>query len=76
MGGYALGPLLGGWALARLGGRGAFAAIAAAAFLGAALFPLLRRSGIGHGLADEESGAGEAAALLGELRGERPEQAL
>ncbi len=76
MGGYALGPLLGGWALARLGGRGAFAAIAAAAFLGAALFPLLRRSGIGRGLTDEESGAGEPSAPLGELRGERPEQAL
>jgi len=42
IGGYALGPLVGGWALDTLGGRGAFVAIAAAGLLGAALFPLLR----------------------------------
>ena len=74
MGGYALGPLLGGWALARLGGRGAFAVIAAAGLLGAALFPLLRRSGTGRARAEET--AGPAEPLRGELRGERPEQAL
>jgi MFS family permease len=43
IGGYALGPLVGGWALDTLGSRGAFALIAAAGLLGAALFPLLRR---------------------------------
>ena len=43
MGGYALGPLLGGRVLDVLGGRGAFAVGAAAGLLGAALFPLLRR---------------------------------
>jgi len=74
MGGYALGPLLGGWAMAQLGGRGAFAVIAAAGLLGAALFPLLRRSGTGRGRAEEE--AEPAEPLFGELRGERPEQAL
>jgi MFS family permease len=74
MGGYALGPLLGGWALARLGGRGAFAVIAVAGLLGAALFPLLRRSGTGRARVDEEAQLAEP--LLGELRGERPEQAL
>jgi len=74
MGGYALGPLLGGWALARLGGRGAFAVIAAAGLLGAALFPLLRRSGTGRARVEET--AGPAEPLRGELRGERPEQAL
>jgi MFS family permease len=74
MGGYALGPLLGGWALDALGGRGAFLAIAAASVLGAALFPLLRTRG-----ADREREAVEepaTTALGGELRGERPEQAL
>jgi MFS family permease len=74
MGGYALGPLLGGWALAQLGGRGAFAVISAVALLGAALFTLLRRSGAGRGRADGEAEATEP--LRGELRGERPEQAL
>ena len=74
MGGYAMGPLLGGWAMAQLGGRGAFAVIAAAGLLGAALFPLLRRSGIGRGSADGEAEAREP--LRNELRGERPEQAL
>jgi MFS family permease len=74
MGGYALGPLLGGWALARLGGQGASAVTAAVAFLGAALFPLLRRGGARRGPADGEAEAAEP--LRGELRGERPEQAL
>ena len=74
MGGYALGPLLGAWALARLGGRGAFAATGAVALLGAALFPLLRRSGTGRGQAGGEGETPEA--LRRELRGERPEQAL
>jgi MFS family permease len=74
MGGYALGPLLGGWALDVLGGRGAFLAIAAAGVLGAALFPLLRARGVSD---DQEAMEGPAAeALGGELRGERPEQAL
>ena len=44
MGGYALGPLFGGWALDALGGRAAFAVISVACLAGAALFPLLRRS--------------------------------
>ncbi len=57
MGGYALGPLLGGWALARLGGQGASAVTAAVAFLGAALFPLLRRGGTRRGPADGEAEA-------------------
>lgn len=43
MGGYAAGPLVGGWALDRLGGRVAYAVVAAACLAGAALFPLLRR---------------------------------
>jgi MFS family permease len=74
MGGYALGPLLGGWALDALDGRGAFLAIAAAGVLGAALFPLLRARGVSD---DQEAMDGPAAAALGgELRGERPEQAL
>jgi MFS family permease len=42
IGGYALGPLLGGWAMDALGGRRAFAVVAAAGVLGALLFPLLR----------------------------------
>ena len=45
MGGYALGPLLGGWLLDALGGRGAFAVDAVAGALGAALFLALRRGG-------------------------------
>ena len=75
MGGYALGPLLGGWALDALGGRGAFAVVAAAGLLGALLFPLLRtragaaRRGRGrHG--------GEEPRWAREPRGERPEQAV
>ena len=75
MGGYALGPLLGGWALDALGGRIAFVAIAAACLLGAALFPLLR--GACERGCDEADGAARLTeALGGELRGERPEQAV
>ena len=74
MGGYALGPLLGGWALDALGGRGAFLAVAAVGLLGAALFPLLRggrRDGVGGAAGiDVEEALGDG------LRGERPEQAL
>ena len=75
MGGYAIGPLLGGWALDALGGRGAFVTIAAAGLLGAALFPLLRARGVSkeQEAVEEDSAAG---ALGGELRGERPEQAI
>lgn len=78
MGGYALGPLIGGWALDALGGRGAFLAIAAAGVLGAALFPLLRTRGRSR---EPEATVGPvggelAAELGGELRGERPEQAV
>jgi MFS family permease len=74
MGGYALGPLIGGWAMDRLGGRDAFLVIAAAGVLGAALFPLLRTRGVDK---QREAVAESAiAALGGELRGERPEQAL
>jgi MFS family permease len=74
MGGYAIGPLIGGWALDALGGRGAFLAIAVAGVLGALLFPLLRTRGGGV----ERDGVEEpaTAALSSELRGERPEQAL
>ena len=75
MGGYAIGPLFGGWALDALGGRGAFLVIAGAGVLGAALFALLLARG-----ESGDRGAGEdpAAANVrgGELRGERPEQAL
>jgi len=73
MGGYALGPLVGGWALDALGGRVAFVAITAACLVGAALFPLLRRSL--RGGVDELGGPEAADALGGGLLGERPEQA-
>jgi MFS family permease len=43
MGGYALGPLLGGWLLDALGGRGAFALMATVGVLGAGLFVMLGR---------------------------------
>jgi MFS family permease len=74
MGGYALGPLLGGWTTDALGGRGAFAVVAAAGLLGALLFPLLRTK-TGARDADED-GTAARAALGGEPRGERPEQAI
>jgi MFS family permease len=68
MGGYALGPLIGGWALDALGGRAAFVVIAIACLAGAALFPLLRRS--------VRARSDEAKALGAELLGERPEQVV
>jgi len=74
-GGYALGPLIGGFALDRLGGRGAFLVIAVTGVLGAALFTLLREhvvpAGGGRGEPDE---APAHEGFGGELRGERPEQ--
>jgi MFS family permease len=74
IGGYALGPLLGGWAVDVLGGRGAFAVVAAAGLLGALLFPLLRdKTGVRD---DREGWAAARAALSDEPRGERPEQAV
>src|SRR5450759_2589812 len=74
IGGYALGPLLGGWAIDALGGRGAFAVVAATGLLGALLFPLLRTK---TGARDEDRDGTAARAALGdEPRGERPEQAV
>ncbi len=74
IGGYALGPLLGGWAMDALGGRRAFAVVAAAGVLGALLFPLLRTR---MGARDEDGDGTAATAALGdEPRGERPEQAV
>jgi len=69
IGGYSLGPLLGGWALEALGGRGAFALIAAAGLTGAALFTLQRgRLPSGAG-----AGRGEPAeAVAAELAGAAP----
>ena len=73
MGGYALGPLIGGWALDQLGGRGAFLVIAATGLIGAVLFVLLR----GRLAPGERSGRDDADEGLGSrLLGERPEQAL
>jgi MFS family permease len=74
IGGYALGPLLGGWAMDVLGGRGAFAVVTAAGALGALLFPLLRTK-MGTRDADDD-GTAAWAALGDEPRGERPEQAI
>jgi MFS family permease len=70
MGGYALGPLLGGWALDALGGRRAFLVVAAAGLLGAALFPLLR--GGRRDAAGEAVGVDVKEVLGDRLRGERP----
>ena len=74
MGGYALGPLIGGWALDAFGGRTAFAAVTAACFAGAALFPLLR-GGV-RGRIDEAGQLDATEALGAGLTGERPEQAV
>ena len=74
MGGYALGPLLGGWALEALGGRTSFAITGAVCLLGAALFPLLRRAV--QARVDETAGLETDEALRGELVGERPEQVV
>jgi MFS family permease len=72
MGGYAIGPLLGGWAYDALGGRVSFALTAAVCLAGAALFPLLCR---GVRSRTCEAPAGDAdEALAGRLVGERPEQ--
>jgi MFS family permease len=73
VGGYALGPLIGGWALDRLGGHGAFLVIAATGLLGAVLFVLLRgRLAPAEGARREH----EVETLGDPLRGERPEQAI
>jgi MFS family permease len=74
MGGYALGPLIGGWALDAFGGRAAFAAITVACFAGAALFPLLR-GGV-RGRIDEARQPEATEALGAGLTGERPEQTV
>jgi len=74
MGGYALGPLLGGWALDALGGRTAYLVLAAIGLIGAGLFVLLRGRGEPALGAPETEGA--PGPLGDELRGERPEQAL
>ena len=74
MGGYALGPLIGGWALDAFGGRTAFAAVTAACLAGAALFPLLR-GGV-RGRIDEARRLDATEALGAGLTGERPEQAV
>ncbi len=74
MGGYAIGPLLGGWALDALGGRVSFAITAAVCLLGAVLFPLLR--GRVRRQIDVMQALEPGAALGGELAGERPEQAV
>jgi len=73
MGGYALGPLIGGWALDQLGGRAAFLVIAATGLVGAVLFVVFRGR-----LAPTEGGGCDGAEerLRGRLIGERPEQAL
>jgi MFS family permease len=74
MGGYALGPLIGGWALDALGGRAAFLGITAVCLAGAALFPLLRRSV--RDRFEEAERLDAAETLGGALVGERPEQAV
>jgi MFS family permease len=79
MGGYAMGPLLGGWALDTLGGRASFALTAAVCVLGALLFPLLRSSVNARVRATESAATNgvKAGDTLGaDLVGERPEQAL
>ena len=73
MGGYALGPLLGGRALDAFGGRAAFVLAGAIGLTGGAVFLLLRTSVRGR---VDEAAALEAAEARGELRGERPEQAV
>jgi MFS family permease len=89
MGGYAIGPLLGGWALDALGGRTSFAITGGVCLLGVVCFPLLR-STVRERVRGPE-GAGAAGfgtdgfgadgfepedALGGELTGERPEQVV
>lgn len=73
MGGYALGPLIGGWALDALGGHEAFVVITVACVAGALLFPLLRR-GVRESIRETEDT--EAPEALGAaLVGEAPERA-
>jgi MFS family permease len=74
MGGYAVGPLLGGWTLDVLGGRLSFALTAAVCAAGAVLFPLLRGSVRVRIVATPETDAEEAPA--GDLAGQRPEQVV
>jgi MFS family permease len=74
MGGYAIGPLLGGWALDRLGGRVSFALTAGVCLLGVVCFPLLRRAVRERGRVPEPLETDDA--FGGELVGERPEQAV
>ena len=74
MGGYALGPLLGGLALDALGGHRDFLTVGAAGLAGAVLFPLLCGAEPRPPEGVEEEFELVAAC---ELRGgERPEQAL
>ena len=74
MGGYALGPLLGGWALDALGGRGAFLAVAAVGLLARRSSPCCAEAGA---TARARAAGIDVEEALGDgLRGERPEQAL
>ncbi len=73
MGGYALGPLLGGLALDALGGRVDFLIVAAAGLWGRRSSPPCVGQSRGRRRAAEEEFELVAAC---ELRGERPEQAL
>jgi len=61
MGGYALGPLLGGWAMDGLGDRGAFAVVAAAGLAGALLFPTLKPCRDDAAVGDAPGGEDERA---------------
>jgi MFS family permease len=74
MAGYALGPLIGGWALQRFGGHIAFVLTAVVCLVGAALFPLLG-AGIRERSRAQGQGIDAGDALGAELIGERPEQA-
>jgi MFS family permease len=74
MGGYAIGPLLGGWALDRLGGEVSFAITGGVCLLGVVCFPLLR--GAVRERVRESQMLQTGDVLGGELVGERPEQSL
>ncbi len=67
MGGYALGPLIGGWLLDALGGRAAFAVNMAACLVGAALFVALQRAFAAAGAAERHGGLAPEEALAAEL---------
>ena len=75
MGGYALGPLLGGWALDALGGRAAFAVVTAAASwerrCSRSSVPACARR-----MRPAEGPEAGGSARRGSSRGERPEQAV